>query len=442
MSDLATAVHNALAALQQGDLKATERACAAAFAHEEDTATDQFNLAALWVAARHRQGKTDTDAFLSHLDLHGFSGQALKFAESLTDIYGGKTEVGLKKFERIFFQESNKEVFNPVGYEYLSKINPFIIARDPDFYQNLFAEPFRGLLTRMRADNQGAPAPFQAGPCWQGLSARLLRLMARDGLESVANSAANNYLASSHPEDGYYYHIALHMFVQQFIAQDRERYLVPLTDHASRYAPDFNVTVGRRVVPHFDILQSAETILNLLEAFPGLGERFFSLLDLGGGWGRIGYAIQILCSSVCYLNADLPPALLAAQATLPPRLPGLIHVGYDQAAAMGEIDEMLLLPRQVWTIGTHHLPRLPAKSIDIVLAAYALQEMPQNDVLLYLQECDRLARTGVCLIWQPSTLHAGSFETIDELPFPAHWQLVSRRPIFAKPGAWELIIRV
>ena len=58
-------------------------------------------------------------------------------------------------------------------------------------------------------------------------------------------------------------------------------------------------------------------MLTILDKVPDIATKPLVVLDLGSGWGRMGYILKKLNPSICYIACDLPESLVVSSSYLP-----------------------------------------------------------------------------------------------------------------------------
>ena len=99
------------------------------------------------------------------------------------------------------------------------------------------------------------------------------------------------------------------------------------------------------------------------------------MLDLGAGWGRIGHTLMRVNPRVTYVCADLPETLIISQSYLPTTLDNVTSRAYRENLKRIDLSEPGLR-----FIGSHDLPRIPEKSIDVFINIASFQEMKNDQV--------------------------------------------------------------
>ena len=157
------------------------------------------------------------------------------------------------------------------------------------------------------------------------------------------------------------------------------------------------VTAGRHLVVYdgtaltWDVLISLQSLFAIAEYAPQVLVGPVALLDLGGGWGRLGNVLLRINPSAVYIDADLPETLLIAESYLPSTLPGIDVYRYAFHRKSREICRAALLKQPgVHFIGSHMLPLLEDRAIDLFVNIASFQEMTNEQVDAYFDVIERV----------------------------------------------------
>jgi putative sugar O-methyltransferase len=181
------------------------------------------------------------------------------------------------------------------------------------------------------------------------------------------------------------------------------------------------------------MLISLDTLLSIGE----LDERIWTepvvVADLGSGWGRIGYVLEVVNPRAAYVAIDLPESLLIAQTVLPPLLPQVPVHGYEASREVEAFDRRLLLDGGgIRFCGTHHLPRFAPGSIDVFVNVASFQEMTAPQVAAYLRIAGATSRhVYLQQRWtRPPSLPPNVIGGLADYPFDPAWTRRFVRPVF------------
>lgn len=145
-----------------------------------------------------------------------------------------------------------------------------------------------------------------------------------------------------------------------------------------------------------------------------------TVVELGGGYGRLGWLLLSAVPGVRYLAVDIPPALAVAQrylTTLFPDLPTYqFRSGSPDPAAIGRSRLAFLTPNQ--------LDELPPMGADLFVNISSLQEMRPEQISRYLGLVGRHTRGTFYMKEWRSWTNPIDQVTITEAdyPIPAQWR--------------------
>jgi len=299
------------------------------------------------------------------------------------------------------------------------------------------------LLALMRADNALAAPQYRPGPGrgWQKLVTEFEDRFHLEGIGAVETQLYNARFSSFAPEGPAYYQFATFQLYQMLRQHDRwgafER--LKATQRAG-------VTGGRHVVVYdcaaltWDVLISLQSLFAIAEYAPQVFVGPVALLDLGGGWGRLGNVLLRINPSAVYIDADLPETLLIAESYLPSTLPGIDVYRYAFHRKSREICRAALLKQPgVHFIGSHMLPMLEDRAIDLFVSIASFQEMTNEQVDAYFEVIDRVT-SGHLYVQQLALSNPScgfSVNGEDYYPFRPNWSRCFVRPCPHIPNYFE-----
>jgi putative sugar O-methyltransferase len=193
---------------------------------------------------------------------------------------------------------------------------------------------------------------------------------------------------------------------------------------------------GRRVSQ--DLANSALEVAAILEALPKPLSASPRVLEIGGGYGRIAWAVLSTVPGARYVIVDIAPALALAQRYLTsvfPDLPTFRFRRFDDAAAVAdELDSARLA-----FLTPDQLELLEPLGAEIALTVSSLHEMLPALVGRYLELVDRHC-DGVFYTKQWQRWYNAADDVVmarEEYPYPAHWRRVFDRPHPAQYAFFE-----
>ena len=299
------------------------------------------------------------------------------------------------------------------------------------------------LLALMRADNSRAEPQYRPGPGrgWQQLVAEFEDQFHLEGIGAVETQVYNTRFSSGAPTSPAYYQFATFQLYQMLRQRDRwdafER--LKATQRAAS-AAGRQVVVYDDIVLTWDVLISLHSLFSIAEHAPHVLVEPVVLLDLGGGWGRLGNVLLRVNPSAVYIDADLPETLLIAESYLPSTLPGIDVHGYAFHRRSREICRAALHRQPgVHFIGSHMLPMIEDRAIDVFVNIASFQEMTNAQVHAYFDVIDRVTSGHIYLqqLARSNPKDGFSVKGDDYYPFRPNWSRRFVRPCPHIPHYFE-----
>lgn len=286
----------------------------------------------------------------------------------------------------------------------------------------------RALLLAMQRDNSASHAPFTPSPLvWGWLNKNLLRQLHLDGASDPENSVLNHWFSAQLPGHRKYYFYALWNLYNRL----KERDKFGIFDKVSPSGDDRHGVRMEIAGKHisWDYLLSAMSALTILENDSSYATDPKTILEIGAGWGRIGYFFRKLNPRIKYVAADIPGPLLISETYLTKLFLGEPHLVYAKARQLKRIGRAEL-PNAFSFVGTHHIPNISDNTIDLTINVASFQEMEPANVDLYFREINRISRLAYILERRVSD--QTNFEHYIDLADKLDWRLLARRePEFA-----------
>jgi putative sugar O-methyltransferase len=186
----------------------------------------------------------------------------------------------------------------------------------------------------------------------------------------------------------------------------------------------------------WDFLLSAESVIGILDADPSLLTEKKVVLDIGAGWGRIGYFLNQLNPNLHIVIADIPMTLFVAQRYIESIAPNAISYRYQQTRQLESIDrEFLRAKSGISFIGTHSIRNLKAGSIDLTINVASFQEMELKNIRLYMEDINRFSTS--CYLMQRKQSDEASFDFYVETAISLCWKTALRRETTFAPNYEE-----
>jgi putative sugar O-methyltransferase len=183
-------------------------------------------------------------------------------------------------------------------------------------------------------------------------------------------------------------------------------------------------------------LVSIDTLYSISEVKESVLTDPVVVVDLGAGWGRLGYVFKLANPNCTYVICDLPEALMVSSSYLPSLLPQETVYSYAENRKVREFSRSMLLEPAIRFCGAHHFGNFQEKSIDILINVSSFQEMTQLQVDQYFEVIDQKVHGTFYTqqLWDSQT-HNNMRDVISgfgSYPFRAHW---SRH--YARNTSWS-----
>jgi putative sugar O-methyltransferase len=190
-----------------------------------------------------------------------------------------------------------------------------------------------------------------------------------------------------------------------------------------------------------DLANSFVEFAAILEAFPtGIPEEA-TVIELGAGYGRLGWLLLSVLPKLRYIVVDIPPALAIAQEYLTRLFPDLPTVRFQRgtdhlAPGLPGVRLAFVTPNQ--------LEAMPALGADLFINISSLHEMRPDQILHYIGVVRRHT-AGVFYMKQWHTsVNADDGVTIRQAdyPIPGSWERIFERRHPVQTGFFEAAYRV
>lgn len=157
-----------------------------------------------------------------------------------------------------------------------------------------------------------------------------------------------------------------------------------------------------------------------------------NVIELGAGYGRLGFVFLKALKDCTYTVVDIPPALYVSQSYLSEVFPEAKVFKFRPFTSYADIKEEFEAAR-IRFVAAHQIELLPDKSADLFLNISSLHEMTMEQIKLYLKQIDRLTRSHFYTKqWRTSRSVDNGFRIKEsEYPIPAQWSTVyqERHPL-------------
>jgi putative sugar O-methyltransferase len=253
------------------------------------------------------------------------------------------------------------------------------------------------------------------------------RTVSFSGTDNIEASVVNHWFSAQQPGHPKYYQYACWMLYQHLKQRDAHN----IVDRVSPSSDSVAVDLDGRLMS-WDMLISIHAVLGMAEIDNRILTEPLSVLDLGAGWGRIGYVLKTLNPSLTYIACDIPVSLLVAESYLPTVLPDEPVHGYMDSRWDSFDHDRLIKDGGIRFCGSHDLPRFEPGAIDMFVNVASFQEMTMEQVELYMNEIGRLSGA----LYHMQRL-AGDELVRENYPYPPKWEKVFDRSIMHMPRYFE-----
>ena len=299
-------------------------------------------------------------------------------------------------------------------------LSPRVLA--PLLGKHRLAPAQRAILDLMRQDNRASGSPFRATEIWDGVSRLFEDWFAWEGIADVQTQRMSQLFSGVSRHEPKLLAYACWLLYQHIKARDSFDLLsrIPATVSAeSGLAFEFE---GRRV--SWELLISLDTLYAIAEVDDRVLTGPAVVVDLGAGWGRMGYALLAANPRATYIVCDLPEALLVSSTYLP-RLLNVPVQAYAQTRGMTHIDGREFAGQALFC-GAQDLEKLVDKSVDCLINIGSFQEMTRPQVDEYFSVLDRKVKGlfYTLQLWTADTHHLqlGEISGYGAYPFRPQWR--------------------
>ena len=218
------------------------------------------------------------------------------------------------------------------------------------------------------------------------------------------------------------------MLLKHYVAKRDPRRLFESIEEPQVGNPLFVEDRGMRVSQ--DLCNSIHEFYAATRGVDLTGE--LNVVELGAGYGRLGFVFLNAIKNCTYTVIDIPPALYVSQSYLSTIFPNEKVFAFRPFSSYAEIKDEFEAAR-IRFVAAHQIKLLPDKSADLFLNISSLHEMTMEQIRFYLTEIDRLTRSHFYTKqWRTSRSVDNGFRIREsEYPVPARWSTVyqERHPL-------------
>jgi hypothetical protein len=258
------------------------------------------------------------------------------------------------------------------------------------------------LYDKMKKQNDVFPDLYKEGKFWANINETIRVIVKSSDLRNVRNSAINRKFAGPDPANRQVYRALLNLYHKEI---EKEDTLGFLKEHCE---PTFGGEYDQELYPFphgsllypfkerrpmsLDFLQSVDEALTIVNAFQKEFNRLPEVIvELGGGYGRLGYVLRKMLPEASYVDVDLPEALVCCHYYLTHVLQGEV-VDFDVSSRQESFSRQTLLKSKVWTLGSGQIEKIQDKAVDVFVNIYSFAEMPKVVIENYLRQAMRITQ--------------------------------------------------
>jgi len=198
---------------------------------------------------------------------------------------------------------------------------------------------------------------------------------------------------------------------------------------------------GRRISQ--DLGNSVLDLYRATVGFPAAGPGPRSVLEIGGGYGRVAWVFLEEFPCVRYILCDIPPALAIAQRYLTELFPERRAFRFRHFDGHAEVADELA-QAQIVFLTPNQLELLEPLGVDLFMNISSLHEMRPEQIAYYLNEADRHTN-GFAYLKQWQRWHNPEDDVViarDDYPIPTRWQVVYSRVHPIQRAFFDALYRV
>lgn len=310
------------------------------------------------------------------------------------------------------------------------------------------------LYLKMKTHNESFGGLYKEGKFWGKINETFQNKLKTSDLSDLKNSFINRRFAGPDPSNRQVYRALLNLYYREIEKIDRSGFLKKF--HEPVFGGDLDQELypfphGSLLYPFkekrpmsLDFLQSTEEALTIVNHFQKQFKRLPEVVvELGSGYGRLGYVIRKMLPECTYVSIDLPEALVCCHYYLSNVLPGEV-MDYHKSSVQEIISRSVLKQSKVWTLGTQQIEKIKEKSADVFVNIYSFAEMPKEVIMNYIRQADRITRGGLIYIKQRK-LENNKIDGVqvqkDDYEVLAHWQKLIQKDTTLYPDFFEAIFK-
>jgi putative sugar O-methyltransferase len=290
----------------------------------------------------------------------------------------------------------------------------------------------------IKRNNRDSKHPFiPTGIVWDKISMLFEKRLHIDGLGIIEDQKINHWFSAFKPTHKKYYFYALWMLYERL--KERDKYdILARTVASATEKNGIAVEINGKLLS-WDYLISVESIISMADFDPDILTKPNVILDLGAGWGRMGYLLKSLNPLITYIISDIPVSLMVSQHYLPTVLPHEKVFNYQDNKKIQKFTHNYFgNTNGLHFLGSQDLSRFDAKSIDFFINIASFQEMTQDQVDCYFSIINRITRKAVYL----QQRYMGDEVSRQSYPYDQKWKKIFDRDIIFAPKYFESLYEI
>ena len=175
----------------------------------------------------------------------------------------------------------------------------------------------------------------------------------------------------------------------------------------------------------------------------GTADAAIHVMELGAGYGRVGFVFLEALPSCTYTIVDIPPTLHVAETYMSQLLPEERIFRFRPFSSYDEIREEYEAAR-IRFVAAHQIEMLPDRSVDLFVNISSLHEMTMEQIKHYFVQIKRLTTGHVYTKqWLKSRAPGNGFRIGEhEYPIPGDWTTVYHRRHPFQPRFFHALYRL
>jgi len=363
----------------------------------------------------------------------------------------------LKKVKRDFLQKSRfKKLANKVGVDIIQSTNFKNVDIKECFKDRIISTREEIIIERIikayrkaKQDQKGFAAPYQVGNEWLPIYERYMNSIIKAltaGDKQAVNSIYENFMREdcsvglhgmpTNMANTYFGDKITKIAAQEYLYDALYRYKHWKEITANQYGlsdlkmPDYGNSYGYYVDNEY-VRTGAEYLHYYATRIAELtskeqGKKI--VVELGGGYGGLGYFINKLIPEVTYVDFDLPENMALTSYFLMNSFPDKKILLYGE----GECNEENLQKYDIIIMPNFEISKLPTAKANLVFNSYSLAEMSTETINTYIPELKRASKAYFFHVNHSQLSHslkADEFGIDDE-----NFKLISKQPALWNMG--------